>query len=65
MQNPAYGCAISLYTISKTKHLIAFWVFLKFFLHEATAYSELKGTVISRPAFLFKQSSSEVTGQIQ
>lgn len=33
----------------------------EFFLHKAAPYSEFKGTVMSRAAFLFKQSSSTVT----
>lgn len=34
---------------------------LIFFFHEAALHSERKGTVMSRPAFLFKQSNPEVT----
>ena len=33
----------------------------EFFLHKAASYLEIKGTVTSRAAFLFKQSSSMVT----
>lgn len=32
----------------------------EFLFHEATSHSELKGAVVSIPAFLFKQSSPEV-----
>lgn len=53
MQNPAYGYMISHYTIiSKTKQPLVF---------PQSLHSEFKGTIMSRPVFLFKQSNPKVT----
>lgn len=53
MQNPACGCMVSHYSvISKTKQPL---VFLSHYTQN------WKGTVVSRSAFLFKQSSPKVT----